>query len=288
MVQAEKLLMKQRLEHQVQAQKMERAERNETFRELKRDMEEMQTLYKHAGMEHEDLVSEMTKSHANQREQLYREVVQANQEASRLQEKLFESTRRVHELDRGIVGLRSTNGKRTKKRRARKAFARLFLFILMCGLCSVCDLNVESANFHLIKTFDLRAEKLSSITSYSLKGGSANATENKQTGPSSIHLDNKLPTKISERPSVLYEQEPRPAFVKLKSFPSWLERRARAVENYAQKIALKSKEKSFPSWLESKVRAAGKYAQKVALKSQGQNKPFMADIVPVYLKKKEK
>jgi hypothetical protein len=94
MILAEKSLLEQRLEHQLH---VSQEDTDESRHDLEQALARASELYDNTVTGHELRMSEMNKSHAHQCEQLCREVVQADQETARLENKLAE-------LSKGALG----------------------------------------------------------------------------------------------------------------------------------------------------------------------------------------
>jgi hypothetical protein len=146
MMRAEKSLLVQRLAHQLQTSIEQKGQKDETRQDLELALAEAQALYKSACAEHADRSIDINKSHAKQCEQLCREVVQANKEAMRLQKKLSEFTRGPNSIDRSIVTLRSPEKPSPKRKRRRKIIMKRFLFILMCVVFALYELDWVPTN----------------------------------------------------------------------------------------------------------------------------------------------
>jgi hypothetical protein len=96
----DKRLLEQRLESQKRASKDIRAA---TQQQVDLEVEDAVLTYQRKINDHELRIAELNNVHANQCEELCREVVEANQEVMRLQKVMLEMTRGAYPVDRTFV-----------------------------------------------------------------------------------------------------------------------------------------------------------------------------------------
>eukprot|EP00429_Kryptoperidinium_foliaceum_P016449 CAMPEP_0176043530 /NCGR_PEP_ID=MMETSP0120_2-20121206/21602_1 /TAXON_ID=160619 /ORGANISM="Kryptoperidinium foliaceum, Strain CCMP 1326" /LENGTH=482 /DNA_ID=CAMNT_0017376937 /DNA_START=46 /DNA_END=1494 /DNA_ORIENTATION=- len=128
-VQSEKALIEQRLE--VQKQKDDEI-REISRRQFDQELHEKVQMYEIAIAEHDHRILEINQRHANQCEQLCREVVEANQEVVRLQKVLFEVSR-TYSAEDGLPLTTSRSSRPLKSRRYRGIINTFGISIMLWG-----------------------------------------------------------------------------------------------------------------------------------------------------------
>jgi hypothetical protein len=127
---AEKTLLEQRLEVQKRASNDVRAA---TQRQVDLEVEEIVLRYQRKIEKHEQRVLELNNVHANQCEELCREVVEANQEVMRVQKVLSEMARGAYPVDRTFTSTVSREETLSSVSWTNRPARQLLTLLLLCG-----------------------------------------------------------------------------------------------------------------------------------------------------------